>query len=122
MGTGPFKFVQYTPGSEWVGKRNEDYWDKGKPYLDSYRALFIRDTAAQVAAVKGERAHVEFRGSRRRPATSWSRRWGTRSRSRRAPGSGRSSRRSTPRSRRSTMSRVRKALSLAVDRWRAPRR
>jgi peptide/nickel transport system substrate-binding protein len=62
MGTGPFKFVEYVPGSHWAGKRNEDYWDKGKPYLDSYRALFIRDTAAQVAAVRGERAHAEFRG------------------------------------------------------------
>jgi len=62
MGTGPFKFVEYVPGSHWVGKRNEEYWDKGKPYLDGFRALFIRDTAAQVAAVRGERAHVEFRG------------------------------------------------------------
>ncbi len=62
LGTGPYKFVEYVPGSHWVGKRNEDYWDKGKPYLDSYRALFIRDTSAQVAAVRGERAHVEFRG------------------------------------------------------------
>jgi peptide/nickel transport system substrate-binding protein len=62
LGTGPFKYVEYVPGSHWVGKRNEEYWDKGKPYLDGYRALFIRDTAAQVAAVRGERAHVEFRG------------------------------------------------------------
>jgi peptide/nickel transport system substrate-binding protein len=62
LGTGPFKYVEYVPGSHWIGKRNEEYWDKGKPYLDSYRALFIRDTAAQVAAVRGERAQVEFRG------------------------------------------------------------
>src|SRR5712691_7885921 len=44
------------------GKRNPNYWDKGKPYLDGYRALFISDTAARVAALKGERAHIEFRG------------------------------------------------------------
>ena len=62
MGTGPFKFVEYVPGSHWVGKRNEEYFDQGKPYLDGFRALFIRETAAQVAAVRGERAHVEFRG------------------------------------------------------------
>jgi peptide/nickel transport system substrate-binding protein len=62
LGTGPFKFVEYVPGSHWVGKRNEEYWDKERPYLDGFRALFIRDTAAQVAAVRGERAHVEFRG------------------------------------------------------------
>ena len=32
-------------GSHWVGKKNPDYWDKGKPYLDGYRAIFIRDSA-----------------------------------------------------------------------------
>jgi len=49
-------------GSHWVGKRNPNYWDKGKPYLDGYRAIFIRDSAAQVSAVRGERAHIQFRG------------------------------------------------------------
>jgi len=61
MGTGPFKFVEYVRGSHWVGKKNPDYWDKGRPYLDGYRALFIRDTGARVAAVRGERAFIEFR-------------------------------------------------------------
>jgi peptide/nickel transport system substrate-binding protein len=62
MGTGPFKFVEYVRGSHWISKKNPDYWDKGKPYLDSYRALFIRDNAAQVAAIRGERAMIQFRG------------------------------------------------------------
>jgi peptide/nickel transport system substrate-binding protein len=62
MGTGPFTFVEHVKGSHWVGKKNANYWDKGKPYLDGYRALFIRDSAAQVAAVRGERAHIQFRG------------------------------------------------------------
>src|SRR5205085_7183053 len=62
MGTGPFKFVEYVRGSHWVSKKNPDYWDKGKPYLDGYRALFIRDSAAQVAAIRGERAMIQFRG------------------------------------------------------------
>ncbi len=62
MGTGPFKFVEYVRGSHWVSKKNPDYWDKGKPYLDGYRALFIRDNSAQVAAIRGERAHIQFRG------------------------------------------------------------
>jgi len=62
MGTGPFKFVEHIKGSHWVGKRNPDYWDKGKPYLDGYRALFISSSAAQVAAIRGERAMVQFRG------------------------------------------------------------
>ena len=62
LGTGPFKFVEYVRGSHWVGKKNPDYWDKGKPYLDGYRAIFIPDTGARVAAVRGERAMIEFRG------------------------------------------------------------
>ncbi len=62
MGTGPFTFVEHVRGSHWVGKKNPNYWDKGKPYLDGYRALFISSSSAQVAAVRGERAHIQFRG------------------------------------------------------------
>jgi peptide/nickel transport system substrate-binding protein len=62
LGTGPFTFVEYVPGSHWVGKRFDNYFESGKPYLDSFRALFIRETATQEAAVRGERAHAEFRG------------------------------------------------------------
>jgi peptide/nickel transport system substrate-binding protein len=62
MGTGPFAFVEHVKGSHWVGKKNPHYWDKGKPYLDGYRALFISSSSAQVAAVRGERAHIQFRG------------------------------------------------------------
>jgi peptide/nickel transport system substrate-binding protein len=61
MGTGPFKFVEHVRGSHWVGKKNPDYWDKGRPYLDGYRAIFISSSAAQVAAVRGERAMIQFR-------------------------------------------------------------
>jgi peptide/nickel transport system substrate-binding protein len=62
MGTGPFTFVEHVKGSHVVGKKNPNYWDKGKPYLDSFRAVFMRDSAAQVAAIRGERAHAQFRG------------------------------------------------------------
>jgi peptide/nickel transport system substrate-binding protein len=62
MGSGPFVFVEHVRGSHMVGKRNPNYWDQGKPYLDGYRALFISDTAARVAALRGERVHIEFRG------------------------------------------------------------
>jgi peptide/nickel transport system substrate-binding protein len=62
MGTGPFKFVEHVPGSHWVGKRNEDYFMKGRPYLDGFRAIFIKSTSARVAAVRGGRALIEYRG------------------------------------------------------------
>jgi peptide/nickel transport system substrate-binding protein len=62
VGTGPFTFVEHVKGAHWIGKRNPNYWDKGQPYLDGYRAIFVRDSAAQVAAIRAERAHVQFRG------------------------------------------------------------
>jgi peptide/nickel transport system substrate-binding protein len=62
MGSGPFLFVEHVRGAHWIGKRNPNYWDKGKPYLDGYRSLVVRDTAAQVAAIRGERASIQFRG------------------------------------------------------------
>ena len=62
MGSGPFTFVEHVKGSHLVGKKNPAYWDTGKPYLDGFRALFIRDSAANVAVIRGERAHIQFRG------------------------------------------------------------
>jgi len=62
MGTGPFTFVEYVKGSHWIGKRNPHYWDRGKPYLDGYRAIFMKENTAQVAAIRAERAHIQFRG------------------------------------------------------------
>jgi peptide/nickel transport system substrate-binding protein len=35
VGTGPFKFVEWTKGATIKLARNETYWDKGKPYLDN---------------------------------------------------------------------------------------
>ena len=59
---GPFLFVEYVKGSHWIGRKNPDYWDRGKPYLDGYRAIFVQDSAAQVAAIRGQRAMIQFRG------------------------------------------------------------
>jgi peptide/nickel transport system substrate-binding protein len=62
MGTGPFVFVEHIKGTRWVGRRNPNYWDRGKPYLDGYQALFIADDAAQVTAIRSGHAHIQFRG------------------------------------------------------------
>src|SRR4029434_8886932 len=42
-------------------RRNPEYWDRGKPYLDGYQALFIRDDAAQESAIRSGHAHIQFR-------------------------------------------------------------
>jgi ABC-type transport system substrate-binding protein len=41
IGTGPFRFVSWTPNDSFVAERNPDYWREGLPYLDSieYRPL-----------------------------------------------------------------------------------
>ncbi len=60
MGTGPFVFAEHVNGAHWTGKRFEDYWDKGRPYLDGFRAVFIKSTAV-VTALQGGQIQAEFR-------------------------------------------------------------
>ena len=43
IGTGPFKFVKFQRGSVLQYRKNENYWMKGRPYLDGIDYLFIRD-------------------------------------------------------------------------------
>lgn len=51
VGTGPFKFVRFQRGNILEYKKNENYWVKGKPYLDGIHFLFIRDPMTQQAAM-----------------------------------------------------------------------
>jgi peptide/nickel transport system substrate-binding protein len=60
MGSGPFVFGEHVAGSHWTGKRFEQYWDKGKPYLDGFRAVFIKSQAV-VTALQGGQIQAEFR-------------------------------------------------------------
>ncbi|MGH7263931.1 MAG: ABC transporter substrate-binding protein [Candidatus Rokuibacteriota bacterium] len=62
LGSGAFKFKEHVAGSHVAGVRNPDYFLPGKPYLDSFRAMFVKDQAPQVAAIRGERAVANFRG------------------------------------------------------------
>jgi peptide/nickel transport system substrate-binding protein len=62
LGTGPFKFVEHAAGSHWVGARFADYYEAGKPYLDGFRAFFITNTAARVNALQAGEVLTEFRG------------------------------------------------------------
>ena len=62
LGTGAFKFVEYVPGSHVVGKKNEDYFIKGRPYLDGFRAVFMTDRSAMVAALRSGQILINFRG------------------------------------------------------------
>ena len=61
LGTGPFTFVEHQAGSHWVGRKFADYFEPGKPYLDEYRAVFMRG-AAMVNALSAGQVLAEFRG------------------------------------------------------------
>jgi len=61
-GTGAFTFVQHQPGAFVQGKRNPDYYLKGKPYLDGFKAISAPKMSVRLQAIRGERAAAEFRG------------------------------------------------------------
>ena len=61
-GTGPFTFVEHVKGSHVAGKRNENYFKKGLPYLDGYRGIFTLQAAAMLNALQGGQVLAEFRG------------------------------------------------------------
>lgn len=48
VGAGPFKFVSWAVGSDFVGERNEHYYQEGKPYLDKFTHRTITDSQALV--------------------------------------------------------------------------
>ena len=62
MGSGPFKFVSYEAGQSIKGERNPDYYHQGKPYLNGFEAIFAPKQATRVEAIRGDRAALEFRG------------------------------------------------------------
>jgi peptide/nickel transport system substrate-binding protein len=62
MGSGPFRFKEYQAGQSISGERNPDYYRKGLPYLDGFIGIFADKQAVRVAAIKSDRAAIEFRG------------------------------------------------------------
>ncbi|MGF6871127.1 ABC transporter substrate-binding protein [Paraburkholderia sp. MM5477-R1] len=51
VGTGPFRFKEFSPGVRTVGVRNETYWKTGLPHLDEIELVGIGDEAARVNAL-----------------------------------------------------------------------
>ena len=61
LGTGAFAFVEHVKGATWSGKRFEGYFQQGKPYLDGYKAFFVKSNAV-VPGILGGQFDAEFRG------------------------------------------------------------
>ena len=62
LGSGPFKFVEYQVGQSIKGVRNPDYFHKGLPYLDGFTGIFADKQVVRVDAIRADRAAIEFRG------------------------------------------------------------
>src|SRR5947207_62973 len=62
LGSGPFKFTEIETGQSISGIRNPDYYRKGLPYLDGFKAIYADKQAVRLDAIRGDRAAIEFRG------------------------------------------------------------
>ena len=62
LGSGPFKFAEYETGQSMKGVRNPDYYRKGLPYFDGFTAIYAEKQAVRVDAIRSGRAAMEFRG------------------------------------------------------------
>jgi peptide/nickel transport system substrate-binding protein len=61
-GSGAFKFVEHRAGSHVSGVRYDGYHQKGLPYLDGFKAISAPKMSIRLQAIRGGRADIEFRG------------------------------------------------------------
>ena len=61
LGSGAFTFVEHVKGQRWVGKRFDKYFEPGRPYLDGYQADFLSGKAVVEAMIAGK-ILAQFRG------------------------------------------------------------
>ncbi|HZE14412.1 MAG TPA: ABC transporter substrate-binding protein, partial [Mycobacterium sp.] len=62
LGSGPFKFAGYQIGQYIKGVRDPNYYHKGLPYLDGFIGIYAPKQAVQIDAIRADRAATEFRG------------------------------------------------------------
>jgi peptide/nickel transport system substrate-binding protein len=60
-GSGPFMLSKYQAGDFVEGKKNPNYYIKGRPYLDGYRAILAPKLSVRIQAIRGNRAAIDFR-------------------------------------------------------------
>ena len=116
-GTGAFSFVQHQPGSFVEGKKYAGYHHEGKPYLDGFKAISAPKMALRLQAIRGDRAAIEFRGFPPKARDDLVKALGDKITVQESDWN--CALYATPNQRRKPFddARVRKALSLALDRW-----
>ena len=117
LGTGPFVFVEHAKGQNWRGARWDKYFQPGKPYLDGYQADFMTG-AAVMRPTRAAGSWPSSAASRPPQRDELVEALGDRIADQREPvaidAAGRLQHQA---GRRSMIARVRRALSLAIDRW-----
>ena len=61
VGTGPFVAKEFTRDAVYKYGRNPNYWDKNLPYVDELQLFFITDVAARLAALRSGQIDMEER-------------------------------------------------------------
>jgi peptide/nickel transport system substrate-binding protein len=62
LGSGPFKFARLETSQKIKGVRNPDYYHAGLPYLDGFEGIYAPKQSVQLDAIRADRAATEFRG------------------------------------------------------------
>ena len=58
VGTGPFKYKSFTPGQQSEFEKFADYWEDGKPYVDTLTIIDFPEDTARVNALLGGQVDV----------------------------------------------------------------
>src|SRR5438067_3076851 len=61
LGSGPFKLASFETGQSISGVRNPDYYHPGLPYLDGFTGIYAPKQAVRVDAIRSDRATIDFR-------------------------------------------------------------
>lgn len=116
MGTGPFVFVEHKKGESWTGRRWDRYFQPGKPYLDGYEASFMSG-ASTVKAMQAGQVMAGFRSFTPAERDQLETTLGDRINVQEAPWLMNTMLVFNARQAPFNDARVRRALSLAIDRW-----
>lgn len=60
IGSGPFRMVEYVPGSHMYFERFDDYWEAGAPKLERIEVTFFGDSASMMAALEAGEIHLAY--------------------------------------------------------------
>jgi peptide/nickel transport system substrate-binding protein len=116
LGTGPFVFVEHKKGQSWTARRWEHYFQSGKPYLDGYEADFMSG-ANVVKSMQAGQVMAGFRSFTPAERDELRATLGDRVSIQESPWLFNLMLVFNPRQAPFNDARVRRALSLAIDRW-----